>query len=114
TPEALIIVEESRADDVLSRVGQLVTVTQRLPPRLAIVRGERADLDAVSRLPGVLVVAEGSLPESALRRLNETEQLFAEAWVLGRQPKASRPGEGLSWDAPGFQPPDGPKGHSDD
>nr|WP_128798909.1 hypothetical protein [Corallococcus coralloides] len=63
------------------------------------MRGERAALDAVSHLPGVLVVAEGTLPGSALRHLNETEQLF---------------GEGLSWDAPGFQPPDGPKGRSDD
>jgi hypothetical protein len=43
-----------------------------------------------------------------LNGLNPTEQVFAEAWALGRKPKAFRPGEGLSWDAPGFQPPDGP------
>lgn len=114
TPEALVIAEASRADDTLSRVGQLVTLTQRLPPRLAIVRGERGALEAVSRLPGVLLVAEGAVPESALRQLNPTERIFAEAWTVGRRSKSFRPGDGLSWDAPGFQAPDGPKGDSGD
>ncbi|XXF76507.1 hypothetical protein P2318_26130 [Myxococcaceae bacterium GXIMD 01537] len=109
TREALVIVESSQADETLARVGQRVTLTQRLPPRLAIVRGERGDLDAVSHLPGVITVSEGAVPEPVLRRLSPTEQTFAEAWALGRQPKTARPGEGLPWDAPGFEPPDGPK-----
>jgi hypothetical protein len=106
--EALVIVEEARAAEVLSRVGERVEVTQRLPPRLAIARGAREALEAVRHLPGVVSVSEGPVPVPVLNGLNPTEQVFAEAWVLGRKPKAFRPGEGLSWDAPGFQPPDRP------
>jgi hypothetical protein len=109
--EALVIVDEARAEDALSRVGQLVRVAQRLPPRLAIVRGEPGALDAVRSLPGVLAVSEGAVPEDVSQQLNPTEQLFADAWALGRKPK-SRPGEGLSWDARGFPPPDLPDGGS--
>lgn len=106
--EALVIVEEVRAAEALSRVGELVELTQRLPPRLAIARGTQEALEAVRHLPGVVSVSEGAVPEPVLSGLNPTEQVFAEAWALGRKPKAFRPGEGLSWDAPGFQPPDRP------
>jgi hypothetical protein len=108
---ALVVVEESQADTVLPRVNQLVQVTQRLPPRLAIVQGEKGQLEAVSKLPGVVSVSEGSVPDSVLKGLNPTERIFADAWVLSRKPKV-RPGEGLPWDAEGFQPPDKPDGGS--
>jgi hypothetical protein len=39
--------------------------------------------------------------------LTQSERLFVAAWEARRQPK-SRVGEGLSWDAPGFLPPDSP------
>jgi len=106
--EALVIVDECQATEALSRVGERVEVTQRLPPRLAIARGERGALEAVRHLPGVVSVSEGPVPEPVLRGLSPTEQVFAEAWALGRKPKLVRPGEGLAWDAPGFQPPDRP------
>ena len=52
--------------------------------------------------PGNIVEA-GALPPS----LTEGERLFAEGWLerQSRGPK-ERKGEGLPWDAPGFQPPD--------
>jgi len=106
TYEALVIIEESQAESVLLQAGHLVQVTQRLPPRLAIVRGQTSELEALRNLPGVIAVSEGPIPESALQLLNPTERVFAEAWGVGRQPKTARPGEGLAWDAEGFQPPD--------
>jgi hypothetical protein len=109
---ALVIVNESHADDVLSQVGQFVKVTQRLPPRLAIVEGEDRQLEAVRTLPGVIAVCEGPVPDSVLQQLHPTERLFADGWTAGRQPKTARPGEGLPWDAEGFQPPDIPNDRS--
>jgi hypothetical protein len=110
---ALIIVNESHADDVLSQVGQFVKVTQRLPPRLAIVEGEDRQLEAVRTLPGVIAVCEGPVPDSVLQQLHPAERLFADGWAAGRQPKTARPGEGLPWDAEGFQPPDLPNERSE-
>jgi hypothetical protein len=109
---ALVIMNESHADDVLSQVGQFVKVTQRLPPRLAIVEGEDRQLEAVRTLPGVIAVCEGPVPDSVLQQLHPTERLFADGWAAGRQPKTARPGEGLQWDAEGFQPPDLPNDRS--
>ncbi|HEX5746849.1 MAG TPA: hypothetical protein VFZ09_11450 [Archangium sp.] len=110
--DALLIIdaEVSRASDVLSRVAASLQVTQRLPPRLAIVRGTPGQLEALREQPGVAALCEGPVPPEVLEQLGPTEQLFAKAWETGRQPK-SRPGEGLPWDAPGFQPPDGPGKH---
>lgn len=103
--EALIIVEGPDPDAVLARVSEFVRVTQRLPPRLAIVTGEGDQLDAVRNLPRVIGVFEGAVPEPTIEQLNPTERLFAEAWAVGRQPKPFRPGEGLPWDAEGFEAP---------
>jgi hypothetical protein len=104
--EALVIIDESHADDVLSQIGRIAVATQRLPPRLAIVKGEASQLEAVRNLPGVSAVYTGDVPEPVLQRLSPTEQIFAEAWAIGRRPKTSRPGDGLPWDAEGFEPPD--------
>ncbi|PWT86429.1 MAG: hypothetical protein C5B57_01110 [Blastocatellia bacterium] len=106
--DALVIAEESQADAVWSRIGESLSLTQRLPPRLAIVQGDRATLEAISKLPGVIAVYAADMPASALQQLNPTERIFAEAWILRRQPKLARPGDGLTWDAEGFQPPDRP------
>jgi hypothetical protein len=108
TREALVIFDGAQDNTALARVTQLVDVTQRLPPRLAIVRGEGNQLEALRKLPGILAVCEDAVADSILQQLNSAERIFAEAWVAGRQPKATRPGEGLPWDAPGFQPPDRP------
>ena len=109
-PQALVFIEGTDADAAWVRIGALVTVTQRLPPRLAIVQGEDDAIEAVRGVPGVrLVVAEDAAPASSLEGLTDGERLFAEAWQAGRSPKSSRPGQGLPWDAEGFQPPDGPR-----
>ncbi|PWT86428.1 MAG: hypothetical protein C5B57_01105 [Blastocatellia bacterium] len=106
--EALVIAEESQADAVWSRIGESFSLTQRLPPRLAIVQGDRAALEAISKAPGVIGVYAADVPDSVLQQLNPSERIFAEAWILRREPKIARPGDGLPWDGDGFQPPDRP------
>jgi hypothetical protein len=106
--EALIILDQAHADDLLAQVSQLVRVTQRLPPRLLIVHGTDEDLRTIRNLRGVLGVFENSVPMAVLQELQSTERTFAEAWIAGRKPKLHRRGEGLPWDAEGYQPPDAP------
>ncbi len=107
--EALVITNASGSDALWSRISELVDVKQRLPPRLAIVQGEPDALDNLRKEQGVVDVSEETVPDTALRQLNPTERLFADAWVLGRKPKVNRPGDGLQWDADGFLPPDPPR-----
>jgi hypothetical protein len=105
-PQALLIVDELQADKVLSHVAEMARVTQRLPPRLAIVEGDPDRLAAIHGIPGIIAMFEGRVTETMLQQLNPTERLFAEAWTESRRPKPDRVGEGLSWDAEGFEPPD--------
>src|SRR4051794_18155687 len=97
------------ADDigqVLARLGRRATLVQHLPPRLAVV--ETDDADGLRRAPGGVAVGDPDLPDDVRAGLSDTERLFADAWVLGSRPKV-RPGDGLPWDAPGYQPPDRPR-----
>jgi hypothetical protein len=109
TREALVIVEEAQTEDALSLAAQHVQVTQALPPRLAIVSGTDAQIEAVRGVKGVVAVCEGAVPDALLQGMTPTERTFADAWALRGTPKKARLGEGLAWDAEGFQPPDRPK-----
>ncbi len=107
--KALIFVDDQyEPTDVMQEVGRKVHIRQRLPPRLAIVDGEPMELRSLKDVPGVRAVCTGAIESWLLEGLNAVEQTFAEAWQLALQPKASRIGDGLSWDAEGFQPPDRP------
>lgn len=81
-----------------------VEIHQRLPPRLAIVTADEEGLRALERKPEVRAVFTGDVPPEALARLDEPERLFAAGWNERHRPKKRR-GEGLPWDAPGFDPP---------
>ena len=65
--------------------------------------------DEILNLPGVVVIAEGEAPAEVLKTLNPAETLFVSAWVERSAKPKTRPGDKLSWDAPGFQPPDPPQ-----
>jgi len=105
--QALLIFEGLQKESVLSRVAELVRVTQILPPRLAIVEGDPDRLTAIQSIPGIISIFEGRVPETTLLQLDPTERLFAEAWAESRRSKSDRVGDGLPWDAEGFEPPNG-------
>lgn len=109
-PQALLIFDGIQTEEALIGVARLVNVTQRLPPRLAIVEGGIDQLAAVHGIPSIIAMFEGPVPEAMLRQLNPPERLFAEAWAESRRPKSDRRGEGLLWDAEGFEPPNGKEG----
>ncbi len=103
-----LLVVANDVGQVLDRLGRSATLVQHQPPRLAIVESDEDARAALRTAPGVLAVGEPDLPDDVRARLTDTERLFVDAWVVGRQPKTRR-GEGLAWDAPGFQPPDLPR-----
>lgn len=106
---ALVVAAQAWSDGLEVAVARVARLVQRCPPRLAIVEADPRAQAAIRALPGVRSVTDGPLDEEILRDLTEAERLFAAGWVASRQPKV-RAGDGLPWDAPGFDPPDRPGG----
>jgi hypothetical protein len=104
--ELLVLLDPRRGGEALSQLQSVVSVTQMLPPRLALVRADPGATHRVTDIEGVLGVYDDAPPENP-PDLTPEERVFVSAWEARRQPKTRR-GEGLSWDAPGFQPPDPP------
>ncbi len=94
---------------VLAEVPPLLTVLRagpRISGRSRVTRGSRSG-GGRTATPSV----------SATRRLwrnsDDAARLFLEAWLERPVEKSERPGEGLPWDAPGFEPPGPPTGDRD-
>jgi hypothetical protein len=99
--EALL---ELRPGAALDAIDSVVEVRQLLPPRLAIVAADDVGLRALERRSDVLSVHTEAVPADVLARLDEPARLFAAAWNERQRPKR-RAGDGLPWDAPGFDAP---------
>jgi hypothetical protein len=107
--QALVLVTEPDEEDALEHPAGGVKVVQRASSRVALVEGPVAGIRKLAALPGVEVI-EDDIPDSLLEQLSRTEALFARAWERRQHAHAKeRPGEGLAWDAPGFEPPDAPR-----
>ena len=104
-PSVLLILPAEQAEKLLASLGKTLTITQRFPPRLVIVEGPSARLAGLKRLPAIVVLAEGPVPQHIRDQLTNHEQLFVDGWMAGRKSKGMRPGEGLPWDAEGYEPP---------
>lgn len=83
-------------------------VTQQVSGRVVIVQA--AAKEELRALEGVRAVLEpGEVLADEIRgELTPSEALFVDAYAQRGRPKV-RPGDGLSWDAEGFLPPDPPK-----
>lgn len=106
--ERLVVLADDAADAALAELRSYGRVTQVASRRLVVLESEE-DPAVLGSLPGVVVSTASELPVEVASGLDEGEALFASAWSSRmRQETKTRPGEGLSWDAPGFQPPDPP------
>ena len=84
-----------------------------VPPRITVHRADPAALDQIAAHARLALLRDGERTErrgdpEVLDQLEPAERLFVEAWTAAGGPKPGRPGEGRSWDSPGFQPPDRP------
>lgn len=106
--ERLVVLDSRNAASALAELLALASVTQVLGARLALVRADDATAARLARISGVHGIHSGVLG-AIPSDLTETERAFVSAWEMRQRPK-ERPGDGLSWDAPGFTPPDPPGG----
>jgi hypothetical protein len=68
-----------------------------------------SDEPGLSELAGVESVFTGAESEFELPDdLSPAESVFAKGWMERQAKRGTRAGDGLDWDAPGFQAPDPP------
>jgi hypothetical protein len=109
TRQVLVVLTGTGADAHAGAAQGTYRVLTRLPPRLMVVDADDRAIAELSRDPGVARVVERGAPPVTLEGLRPEEQLFVDSWQLAStQESKPRAGDGLSWDAPGFQPPDIP------
>jgi hypothetical protein len=89
-------------------------VTARVPPHIAVLRADPGDLGEIARHARLALAPspDGGITTrgdaSVLADLDRAGRLFLDAWRERAAGKPGRTGEGLPWDATGFQPPDPP------
>jgi siroheme synthase (precorrin-2 oxidase/ferrochelatase) len=97
--------------DAATRGGRVVA---RVEPDIVVIQADAQQLSelarsarfAVSRDPEAGVQTFGD--ERVLDELDSGSQLFVRAWRERALDKPNRPGQGQSWGATGFEPPDLP------
>lgn len=105
--EVLVLIHDpDRQGQVLGRLEAVGHVTQRLPPRLALVelRGATSSPPSVA---GTTWFVDDPPPEAVLTEMAPAERAFIAGWNERRLPK-SRPHDQLDWGAEGLEPPDNP------
>jgi len=107
--ESLVVLAEGGAGEARRRLQSRFRVLQVASSRLMVVQGSAGDVAAaLASSPGVVAVTDMELSPEALAGLEGTDATWASAWSQRGRPK-KRAGDGLDWDAPGFEPPDSPK-----
>jgi hypothetical protein len=104
TPEQLIIITGQLPDETLNSLRERYEVTQSVSNRVFLVRGQPSLSGPAPE--GLHTFSKADIPDEILRSLDQRESIFVEAWRLRLQePAKKRLGEGLDWDASGFEPP---------
>jgi len=107
----LLILDETGADATMAQLREQVSVTHMFGPRVVVVSDERDPAPTLASIPGVRrvyaddVAAEQLESDEAFTELDREETLAIRAWLYRQQPEKHRPGEGLAWDAEGYEPP---------
>jgi hypothetical protein len=111
--EKLVLLDDTTAFRTLEALQKAFHVLHVVSPRLVIVQADDDASDGdVRSFSGVLDVVTpeqvGRITEA--HELSPSEQLLVDGWLrrMAEQGRKQRPGEGLTWDAEGFSPPDPP------
>ena len=91
----------------IDRVADQVRIVHSASPRLHVVSMQPSRAESLKALPGVIELTTGTFSPEVMEQLDSQERFFLEAFT-SRTDSKQRKGEGLPWDAPGFEPPDPP------
>ncbi len=107
-PVLVLLPEESAARNA-ARLQGAYRVLAMLRPRILVLQIEEEALTALRQDPSLAGVYDDTVPPEVLAGLRPDERLFVDGWIQQQASKdKQRRGDGLSWDAPGFQPPGPP------
>ena len=102
--EVLVILDPTGAahDEVVRRGS----VAHQVSQRVFVLDSDEPGLSDLTGVESVFTGAESEfhLPDD----LSPAESVFAKGWMERKAKRVSRAGDGMDWDAPGFQPPDPP------
>ncbi len=101
--ETLVLIT-GRYQDVIEELRAFATVTQMLPPSLALVMLPDEQRDAIPEITGAVFYVD-DIPPEVVDDLPQGEQIFIRAWQI-RSLSKKRHGDQLPWDSPGYTPPD--------
>ena len=108
--ELLVIVSSEPTGRGVEVLPERFPIVHAVSSRVFVIAlpadGRSAELAA---LPGIASVSRSGPDSEILDGLDEMETLFVRAWSRRKEEfGARRRGEGLDWDANGFEPPDPP------
>lgn len=107
--DLLAILSSESARAAIDDLADAYPVTHEASWRVLVIRHGGGDFGDLAAIPGAAVVSGADVASEMLEGLDESEVLFVQAWSLRRgSSKNRRRGEGLDWDAEGFEPPDPP------
>ena len=106
--ERLVVLRDD--SDALERLSSRYAISQVASPRVVVVRRPQSEADSALQARPEVVAVEQVSPE-VVAELSDTEALFVAAWAQRTREldTKQRAGDGLSWDHPGFEPPDPPQ-----
>lgn len=103
--EALVLITNTdQYTNIIAELREFVTVTQMLPPALALAMLPAAGRERFPNITGAVFYTD-DVPAEVVDDLPPAAQLFVRAWQTRRLDK-QRHGDQLPWDAPGHTPPD--------
>ncbi len=104
--ELLVYLQREHAEQAMEALRTHFVLTQKASRQLAVVRVALGQEEQVQAVEGVDGVFEGNIPEALYSHLDFSETLFVKAWEIRKQEHPKKLlGEGLDWDAEGFEPP---------
>ena len=106
--ELLVIMSEGSVDSDSAGLADGFRIVHAVSRRVFVIESPAGTASTdVAALPGVAAMSKGDVAPEILEGLDETEALFVQAWSRREgESKTQRRGEGLDWDADGFEPPD--------
>ena len=104
--EIIVYLDDEHAETAIESLRSQFSVSQVASRQVVMVRVPAEQVGQVAAVEGVQGVFDHEFPQNLMENLNLSESLFVRAWSLRQSDGTKkRLGEGLDWDAEGFEAP---------